>query len=94
MCGCHPAASLAKNWSARTHSEQNDNPRSKSTPELVLERDSNRCLLTKAGELVEIAHIYPFCMGKREGTQQQIRFWTYLELFWSKDRVTAWTRPS
>ncbi|KAL3496662.1 hypothetical protein BJX62DRAFT_193767 [Aspergillus germanicus] len=95
MSGYHPAASIAKNWSARTHSEKNDKPktkktRSKTTPELVLERDNSRCLLTKAGEPVEIAHIYPFCMGKREGTQQQIRFWTYLELFWSKDRVAAW----
>ena len=51
-----------------------------------------RCVLTKAAEPVEVAHIYPFSMRnfREPVTFAPNSFWTVLRLFWSQNRVNAW----
>ncbi|KAF2190446.1 hypothetical protein K469DRAFT_746946 [Zopfia rhizophila CBS 207.26] len=66
--------------------------RSKSQRALCHERDQKRCVLTKAGEPNDVAHIYPFSMRYEDNTPKQysISFWDTLRMFWSKERVDAW----
>jgi HNH endonuclease len=54
------------------------------------ERDQKICVLTKAGEPIEVAHIYPFSMRYEDNTTRGISFWDTLRMFWSKERVDAW----
>ena len=50
------------------------------------------CVLTKAGEPIEVAHIYPFSMRcERTPVGRSIRyFWNTLNMFWFEERVNAW----
>lgn len=52
-------------------------------------RDNDTCLITKTGSLVEMAHIFPSCLGQRLQSDLAM-FWFTLQNFWSKDRVAAW----
>ncbi|OCK73514.1 hypothetical protein K432DRAFT_266146, partial [Lepidopterella palustris CBS 459.81] len=56
------------------------------------ERDQRKCVLTKAGEPYDVAHIYPFSMRYQSDTvgQQGLSFWGTLRLFWSKERIDSW----
>jgi hypothetical protein len=49
-------------------------------------------VLTKAGEPIEVAHIYPFSMRSEynPASQSVPSFWNTLRLFWSEERVNAW----
>ncbi|KAF2177893.1 hypothetical protein K469DRAFT_754850 [Zopfia rhizophila CBS 207.26] len=53
------------------------------------QRDQRKCILTKAGEPNEVAHIYPFSM-RDEYKERGFLFWDTLRMFWSKERVDAW----
>jgi len=50
------------------------------------------CVLTKAGEPIEVAHIYPFCLRSEltPANRSEPSFWSILRHFWSKERVDAW----
>ncbi|KIW25570.1 uncharacterized protein PV07_08736 [Cladophialophora immunda] len=67
--------------------------RSKSQRERCYQRDQMKCVLTKAGDPIEVAHIYPFSLQieLRPASQQSgTSFWTMLRMFWSDERVDAW----
>ncbi|THC98531.1 hypothetical protein EYZ11_001961 [Aspergillus tanneri] len=53
-------------------------------------RDQESCVVTKAGEPLEIAHIYSYSMGRRKNSQAQVDFWNTLKCFWSQEQVAAW----
>ncbi|PLN79766.1 hypothetical protein BDW42DRAFT_194898 [Aspergillus taichungensis] len=59
-------------------------PRSRSARKSCMERDEERCVITKAGEPLEVAHIYPYCLGQREEDPSQF-------FFWSGDEITLQT---
>ncbi|PSS21866.1 hypothetical protein M430DRAFT_17439 [Amorphotheca resinae ATCC 22711] len=67
--------------------------RSDSEKEKAAARDQNRCVLTGMG-VTDVAHIYPFCLMKREDDTFGKRhlFWAMLELFWPKEKVKAWEK--
>lgn len=43
--------------------------------------EGGKCLVTKAGEPVDVAHNYPFSLRGREGQKQQHVFWGQIMLF-------------
>lgn len=45
--------------------------------------------MTKTGFLPEVAHIYPFSLGKRDDSDSR-QLKTTLEMFWSEEDITAW----
>jgi HNH endonuclease len=51
-----------------------------------------RCIVTKAAEPIDVAHIYPFSMRnlRRPVSLPSFSFWAVLELFWSADRIKSW----
>jgi len=50
-----------------------------------------KCVLTKAGDPFQIAHIYPFCMAdEHELNGRRSSFWATLRMFWSAERVESW----
>ncbi|OCK86096.1 hypothetical protein K432DRAFT_421279 [Lepidopterella palustris CBS 459.81] len=66
--------------------------RSKLQKDLCFERDQKQCILTKAGEPIDVAHIYPFSMRYEYNTVNRTTpsFWNILRLFWSDERVNGW----
>jgi HNH endonuclease len=51
-----------------------------------------RCLVTKAAEPVDVAHIFPFSMRdlRQPLTLSPNSFWSVLRLFWTQDRIDEW----
>ena len=47
-------------------------------------------MITKAGEPVDIAHIYPFSMRNLKESSSIDSIWAALRTFWSQERVDAW----
>lgn len=49
-------------------------------------------MLTKAGEPIEVAHIYPFSMRfeRNPASRSTPSFWNTLRMFWSEERVNEW----
>lgn len=45
------------------------------------ERDNWTCLITKGGDSVEVAHIYPFSLGQKAGTENHTDFWDTLSTY-------------
>ncbi|KAL2864812.1 HNH endonuclease signature motif containing protein [Aspergillus lucknowensis] len=74
------AAKRVKIWSARTRQKVNDKPkkrkRSKSAGELTAERDRKQCVLTHAGEPLEIA--------QSSGAA--------CPFFWTQEKIEAWKK--
>ncbi|OXV09060.1 hypothetical protein Egran_03180, partial [Elaphomyces granulatus] len=65
--------------------------RSRDVAALCRLRDSDRCVVTFAGEPIEVAHIYPFSMaGVEEEPRNRYSFWTILRVFWRQERVDRW----
>jgi hypothetical protein len=50
-------------------------------------RDNGICTITRAGRVVQVAHIYPFSMGSAPPTGS---FWNLLRQFWSLETVGRW----
>lgn len=57
-----------------------------------LDRDKKFCVLTRAGEPIEAAHIYPYSMGKQAADESTSLFWSALRNFWSEEEIRAWMR--
>lgn len=55
-------------------------------------RDSNLCLLTETWNCTEVAHIYPFSLGKKAGSDEHEDFWERLSYFWSTERIEKWKK--
>ncbi|OAX76956.1 hypothetical protein ACJ72_08750, partial [Emergomyces africanus] len=72
---------------ARLPTSQPRSKRSKIERHLCSLRDHNRCVLTHAGMVVEVAHIYPYSMSS---VPRSSSFWTTLELYWSEERINQW----
>ena len=55
------------------------------------QRDSYCCVLTGV-PAIDVAHIYPFCLLKKEEEAYGKRhsFWHMLKIFWPEDKVAAW----
>jgi len=51
-----------------------------------------KCVITKAAEPVDVAHIYPFSMRniRQPLSLPSFSFWSVLKLFWSPERVKKW----
>ncbi|PGH15998.1 hypothetical protein AJ80_05341 [Polytolypa hystricis UAMH7299] len=61
--------------------------------ELCRKRDQRRCVITKSGEPVEVAHIFPFAMRglqTEEARAQRFSPWKTLKLFWTEEKVNRW----
>ncbi|KAL5354928.1 hypothetical protein BJX96DRAFT_186 [Aspergillus floccosus] len=88
------ASKMVKIWSARTcekaTNESKMRKRSKSATKLAEERDEKKCVVSHAGEPLEVAHIFPFSLGNRVETKEYREFWRYLSLFWTDQKVEAW----
>ncbi|RAK90295.1 hypothetical protein BO79DRAFT_227213 [Aspergillus costaricaensis CBS 115574] len=56
---------------------------------LCTERDNATCVVTGCRDPVEIAHILPNGLARKE-TQAIREFWVPLHRFWSQERVMAW----
>lgn len=55
-------------------------------------RDSNLCLLTETWNCTEVAHIYPFSLGTKAGSDEHEEFWERLSYFWSTERIERWQK--
>ncbi|PKY06148.1 hypothetical protein P168DRAFT_288110 [Aspergillus campestris IBT 28561] len=64
--------------------------RSRNARKACLERDQETCVITKAGEPLEVAHIYPYSLGQREADPSQFMFWRTLGWFWTDEKIQAW----
>ncbi|KAL9113692.1 MAG: hypothetical protein Q9227_002137 [Pyrenula ochraceoflavens] len=64
-----------------------DRARHETPRDLAHDRDSKRCVLTKAGEPNEMVHIYPHSMCSETA---EFHFWMWLEHFWPVERVEKW----
>ncbi|EGD99106.1 hypothetical protein TESG_06461 [Trichophyton tonsurans CBS 112818] len=53
--------------------------REKSQSDLCRERDRNRCVITKSGEPIEVAHIFPFAMRGLQTEEARLQFYTTTE---------------
>ncbi|KAB8076434.1 hypothetical protein BDV29DRAFT_200197 [Aspergillus leporis] len=54
------------------------------SPQLIsqcTERDNGRCVITKAALAIDVAHIYPFALGKRRCTEAHDDFWLTLRVY-------------
>jgi len=48
-------------------------------------------VLTKGGDPIHVAYIYPFCMGdEHESNGRSPSFWDALRMFWSAELVDSW----
>ena len=47
-------------------------------------------MITKAGEPVDVARIYPFSMRNLKESSSCDSIWAALRIFWSQERVDAW----
>ncbi|KAI9368433.1 hypothetical protein BJX61DRAFT_537260 [Aspergillus egyptiacus] len=55
-----------------------------------LERDEY-CAITKKDEPLEVAHIYPYSLMTRSGSERDA-FWSMLCNFWDADQIQRWKR--
>ncbi|OJJ46701.1 hypothetical protein ASPZODRAFT_16449 [Penicilliopsis zonata CBS 506.65] len=53
-------------------------------------RDNEQCILTKAGYVVEVAHIYPSSLQGQEA--KSAFFWQALRVFWTAERTKRWEK--
>ncbi|KAH7317338.1 hypothetical protein BKA65DRAFT_483571 [Rhexocercosporidium sp. MPI-PUGE-AT-0058] len=65
--------------------------RSRSARDSAEKRDNSRCVLTGT-TATDVAHIYPFCLLKKEEDTFGIRhfFWRILRNFWPEEKITTW----
>ncbi|KAJ9295611.1 hypothetical protein DTO217A2_9015 [Paecilomyces variotii] len=61
--------------------------RSEAAKKSCLTRDNKECILTHAGEPVEVAHIYPYSMSS---VPQDGQFWRSLQTFWTTEQISRW----
>ncbi|OJJ42536.1 hypothetical protein ASPZODRAFT_29091 [Penicilliopsis zonata CBS 506.65] len=65
-------------------------PRSREAKDQSKARDNGRCIVTKAGHVVEVAHIYPYSL---QGQQvRSAHFWVLLSTFWASERIKRWEK--
>ncbi|KAL3496020.1 hypothetical protein BJX62DRAFT_194793 [Aspergillus germanicus] len=67
--------------------------RSRDAAKNCLTRDLNKCCITKTGEPLEVAHVFPFALGSR-GTDANREFWKTLGMFWSESRINRWVEAA
>ncbi|KAE8311580.1 hypothetical protein BDV41DRAFT_578473 [Aspergillus transmontanensis] len=54
-------------------------------------RDQHKCIVTKAGEPIDIAHLVSFSLGLRhQRRKEREEFWGILTCFWSTERIKRW----
>ncbi|KAJ9294605.1 hypothetical protein DTO271G3_6873 [Paecilomyces variotii] len=53
-------------------------------------RDNYSCLITRGGDCIEAAHIYPFSLGTKVGSTSYADFWDRLSMFWSSEMIRDW----
>ncbi|OXV07465.1 hypothetical protein Egran_04770 [Elaphomyces granulatus] len=70
--------------------------RSSVVKNLCLERDKNKCVLTKGG-VPQVAHIFSYCMLNTRQQQSNLvkavpTLWSLLTVFWDKERIDSWKK--
>ncbi|KAJ0414995.1 hypothetical protein BJY00DRAFT_318290 [Aspergillus carlsbadensis] len=55
-------------------------------------RDARSCLITHGGDIPQVAHIYPFAIGRRVGTSGHQDFWNVLRDLWTEEKISLWQR--
>ncbi|KAL2818762.1 hypothetical protein BDW59DRAFT_151797 [Aspergillus cavernicola] len=55
---------------------------------LCLQRDRETCIVTNAGEPIEVCHIFPYTMGNP--SSEVHKFWGILSTFWTTERINDW----
>ena len=53
-------------------------------------RDNSECVLTKMGEPIDVAHLYPYSMRNDRPSADPSNIWRMMRVFWSDSRVQAW----
>ncbi|RDW61172.1 HNH endonuclease signature motif containing protein [Aspergillus mulundensis] len=74
----------------RRKKNPDDKERNSKLPKMTNERDGG-CVLTRADEALEGAHIYPFSLTNQPKRDQK-NFWSMLSYFWSPDKVDKWKK--
>ncbi|EFR04935.1 hypothetical protein MGYG_09180 [Nannizzia gypsea CBS 118893] len=54
------------------------------------DRDGSRCVITKAFNPIDVAHIYPYSMHNTTQRTTIDGFWRLLSFFWTEERVNSW----
>ncbi|KKZ60914.1 hypothetical protein EMCG_00675 [[Emmonsia] crescens] len=62
--------------------------RSATAREMCRRRDGSACIVTKFPDYIDVAHIFPFSMGRSE--METGTFWDLLQIFWSQERINGW----
>ncbi|KAL2866524.1 HNH endonuclease signature motif containing protein [Aspergillus lucknowensis] len=70
--------------------EPKDYARSTAIADDCKKRDKHTCLVTRGGDWIETAHIYPFSLGTKVGSQGYTEFWARLSVLWPAEKVQAW----
>lgn len=69
----------------------NSTTRSAKAADDTADRDQHKCIVTRAGEPLEIAHMVSFALGVRHQRRtERDKFWGILSCFWSADRIKRW----
>lgn len=55
-----------------------------------LQRDNEQCVLTKAGEYNQVAHIYAQCLQCQLTGLTRDLFWASLDTFWPSEKIENW----
>ncbi|PYH28336.1 HNH endonuclease signature motif containing protein [Aspergillus neoniger CBS 115656] len=82
--------SPAKAQAATSASKFQDYSRSVSAADECKKRDKLSCLVTRGGDCIETAHIYPFSLGRKAGFVAYDEFWERLGMFWPPEKIKAW----
>jgi len=64
--------------------------RSKQAADWCRARDNSECVLTKMGEPIDVAHLYPYSMRNDRPSSDPSNIWRMMRVFWSNSRVQAW----
>ncbi|OAX77409.1 hypothetical protein ACJ72_08293 [Emergomyces africanus] len=70
--------------------QENRGRRSAVAKDICRARDASACIVTKFPDYIDVAHIFPFSMGRNH--QQTQSFWLLLRVFWSEERVAGWKK--
>ncbi|KAM5445973.1 hypothetical protein MaudCBS49596_006918 [Microsporum audouinii] len=67
-----------------------DRSRSATAAQDCRSRDGNRCIITKAYDPIDVAHIYPYSMRNVVVGGSNSSFWNLLSFFWTEPHIRSW----
>jgi hypothetical protein len=55
-----------------------------------IQRDRRTCVITKGGDCLQTARIFPDSLSNTIGQEEQCDLWEMLSVFWSAEQLTRW----